>query len=93
MGPDALAGVVDLVEREIMARSGKAIDEIKQQKRHKFMFDKVSTESDAYYSSSRLLDDGIIDPRSTREVVGFCLEIFAQEVIQGNPGFGGVSRM
>ncbi|GAC94354.1 hypothetical protein PHSY_001925 [Pseudozyma hubeiensis SY62] len=93
MGPDALAGVVDMVEREILSRSGKPIDEARQQKRREAMFNKVSTESDAYYASSRMMDDGIIDPRSTRQVVGFCLEIFAQEKIQGNPGFGGVSRM
>jgi 3-methylcrotonyl-CoA carboxylase beta subunit len=34
---------------------------------------KYETEGSAYYSTARLWDDGIIDPRQTREVVGLCL--------------------
>ena len=52
----------------------------------------VEAESDVYYTSSRLLDDGIIDPRHTREVIGFCLAaIYNSEVKGGN--IYGVSRM
>ena len=93
MGPDALSGVMDMVEREIMARSGRAVDEAAQAARNSKVHEKVTRESDAYYSSSRLMDEGIIDPRDTRSVVAFCLEVFAQERIQGNPGFAGISRM
>ncbi len=28
-------------------------------------------QSDAFYTSGRMLDDGIIDPRDTRKVLGF----------------------
>lgn len=34
-------------------------------------FDK---QSDAFYSSGRMLDDGLIDPRDTRKVLGFVLQ-------------------
>jgi geranyl-CoA carboxylase beta subunit len=34
-------------------------------------FDK---QSDAFYTSGRMLDDGIIDPRNTRKVLGFVLQ-------------------
>ena len=34
-------------------------------------FDK---QSDAYYYSGRMLDDGLIDPRDTRKVLGFVLQ-------------------
>jgi geranyl-CoA carboxylase beta subunit len=34
-------------------------------------FDK---QSDAFYTSGRLLDDGLIDPRDTRKVLGFVLQ-------------------
>ncbi|MDH4467216.1 MAG: carboxyl transferase domain-containing protein [Bacteriovoracaceae bacterium] len=34
---------------------------------------KYETEGSAYYSTARLWDDGIIDPRKTREVVGLSL--------------------
>jgi len=39
------------------------------------------------------LDDGIIDPRDTRDVLGMCLEIVSTETVRGNEGFRGVSRM
>ena len=53
----------------------------------------VNLQSSAYYTSAHVLDDGIIDPRDTRDVLGMCLEIVAENGIQGNVGFGGVSRL
>lgn len=32
-------------------------------------------QSDPYYATARLWDDGIIEPARTRDVVGLCLEI------------------
>lgn len=81
------------MDRDIASRSGNVIDEVKQQKKTNMLRASVEQECDPYYTSSRLMDDGIIDPRDTRDVVGFCLAIFAQEVVRGNPGFAGVSRM
>ena len=34
------------------------------------LFDK---QSDAFFTSGRLLDDGMIDPRDTRKIIGFCI--------------------
>ena len=50
-------------------------------------------QSTAYYTSAHVLDDGIIDPRLTRDVLGMCLEVVVENGISGNPGFGGVSRL
>jgi hypothetical protein len=33
------------------------------------------SESTAYYCTSRVLDDGILDPRHTRDVLGICLSV------------------
>ena len=33
------------------------------------------TQSDPYYATSRLWDDGIIEPAQTRDVLGLCLAI------------------
>lgn len=70
MGSDALAGVMDIVAREGAARRGKKIDEERQQNMTAMFAAGVEAQSDCYYTSSRLLDDGIIDvshlpPRST----------------------------
>jgi acetyl-CoA carboxylase carboxyltransferase component len=53
----------------------------------------VHLQSTAYYTSAHVLDDGIIDPRITRDVLGMCLEVVLGNGIVGNSGFGGVSRL
>ena len=37
------------------------------------ILEKYETEGSPYYSTARLWDDGIIDPRDTRDVLGLCL--------------------
>ena len=36
-------------------------------------------QSDPYYATARLWDDGIIEPTETREVIGLCLALAAAE--------------
>ena len=36
-------------------------------------------ESSAYYSTARIWDDGVIDPRDTRKIIGRCLSIMANK--------------
>jgi geranyl-CoA carboxylase beta subunit len=36
---------------------------------------RMEGESTALYATARLWDDGLIDPRDTRKVLGFCLSI------------------
>ena len=47
-------------------------DLIKQLDQVKIHFDK---QSNAFYTSGRLLDHGMIDPRDTRKVIGICLSV------------------
>jgi 3-methylcrotonyl-CoA carboxylase beta subunit len=37
------------------------------------------TQSDPYYATSRLWDDGLIDPRDTRDALGLCLALAARQ--------------
>ena len=62
-------------------------------KKQKTFRESVIHDSRAYFTSANLLDDGIIDPRDTRDVLGMCLEIVFNETVKGNEGFRGVSRM
>ena len=73
--------------------NGKDLDEVALKKRTEIFKTSVEHDSTAYYTSAHLLDDGIIDPRDTRDVLGMCLEIVSGEGIRGNEGFRGVSRM
>ena len=59
----------DQREREsISPMSGYELDNFR-----KPILDKYETEGSPYYSTARLWDDGIIDPRDTRDVLGLCL--------------------
>jgi acetyl-CoA carboxylase carboxyltransferase component len=73
--------------------AGKKLDEDALDKRADGFRKNVHLQSTAYYTSAHVLDDGIIDPRDTRDVLGMCLEIVMENGARGNPGFGGVSRL
>lgn len=47
--------------------------------------EQYDTQSDPYYATSRLWDDGLIDPIHTRDVVGLCLALAAR---QDEPALG-----
>lgn len=92
MGPDQLTGVMDLIMREASNRSGKKVDEEMANARKEMFRSLVEQESDVFYTSSRLLDDGVIDPRDTRFVIGICLSVIHSNEVQGGNTYG-VSRM
>ncbi len=74
MGGEQAAITMDQVARASAQRRGKPVDEeaLKaQQERLTAYFD---NQADAFYTSGRLLDQGVIDPRDTRKVIGFALE-------------------
>ena len=50
------------------------------------------TQSDPYYATSRLWDDGLIDPVDTRDALGLCLALAARQD-EPAPGPGVVYRM
>ena len=50
------------------------------------------TQSDPYYATSRLWDDGLIDPVDTRDALGLCLALAARQD-EPAPGPGLVYRM
>jgi acetyl-CoA carboxylase carboxyltransferase component len=73
--------------------SGKKLDEKALEKRASGFKSTTHLQSTAYYTSAHVLDDGIIDPRDTRDVLGMCLEMITENGVKGNPSFGGVSRL
>ena len=52
----------------------------------------IESESLPLFLSGRLYDDGIIDPRDTRTVLGMCLSVIDNQPIEGTRGYG-VFRM
>lgn len=53
---------------------------------------KIEEESDAFYTSSRMIDDGVIDPRDTRDILGMCLSVIYNGDICGGD-LRGISRL
>ena len=55
--------------------------------------EQIEKESYAFFATARLWDDGIIDPRDTRTVLGICLSAVHSNAIEGSDGGYGVFRM
>ena len=92
MGPDQLAGVLDIVLREAAERSGTQVNEEFANNQKEMMKSMVNNTSDVYYTSSRCIDDGVIDPRDTRSILAICLSVIYNTVVAGGNLYG-VSRM
>jgi acetyl-CoA carboxylase carboxyltransferase component len=69
MGPDQLAGVMEQIER------GKSLIEEQTNEKVNAFKTQARKDSESYATSGMLIDDGIIDPRDTRDILGMCLEI------------------
>ena len=75
MGGQQAALTMENVMSRAAIRKGNKInkkDLIKKLDQVKIHFDK---QCNAFYTSGRLLDHGMIDPRDTRKVIGICLSV------------------
>jgi len=92
MGPKQIAGVMSLVRRGQAARKGIEFDEEADAKITESVEHYHELASLAVFASGRVSDDGIIDPRDTRDVIGMSLSICHNNDVEGAEGFG-VFRM
>jgi acyl-CoA carboxylase subunit beta len=75
MGPAQLAGVLSIVGRQAAAARGEPYDENADAAMRKMVEEQIEAESQAFFLSGRIYDDGVIDPRDTRSVLGMCLSV------------------
>jgi len=73
MGGRQAANVLATIKRANKDRLGIKWSAEKEEAFKEPIFNKYENESRAYFSSARLWDDGIIDPRQTRQVLGLAL--------------------
>ncbi|WP_285484101.1 acyl-CoA carboxylase subunit beta [Amycolatopsis sp. NBRC 101858] len=92
MGAPQLAGVMSIVGRASAASQGKPFDEDADRARTAAIESQIDTESHAFAVTARLYDDGIVDPRDTRDVLGMSLSAVHSNRVEGRRGFG-VFRM
>jgi acetyl-CoA carboxylase carboxyltransferase component len=92
MGPEQLAGVMSIVARQSAAAAGREFDEAADARSRAELEARIEAESLAPYLSGQLYDDGVIDPRDTRTVLGMALSVCHSNTVAGTRGFG-VFRM
>jgi len=92
MGGPQAADVLTTVKQDQREREGKAAMEGEELESFRApILEKYETEGSPYYSTARIWDDGIIDPRDTRDVLGLCIAT-SQNAKLPNDRFG-VFRM
>jgi 3-methylcrotonyl-CoA carboxylase beta subunit len=94
MGAEQAAGVLGIIQEEAARRKGEEPN-LEQIEQMKFMVKyKFEQESDPYYGTARLWDDGLIDPRDTRQAltIGLSMSYNRDWVSEGAPRYG-VFRM
>jgi acetyl-CoA carboxylase carboxyltransferase component len=92
MGPAQLAGVLSIVARAAAESKGKPYDEEADAGLRAFVEQQVEEQSLPFFLSGMVYDDGVIDPRDTRTVLGICLSVIANQPVEGTDRFG-VFRM
>jgi len=92
MGPQQLAGVMSIVGRQAAEAAGRSWDAEQDALARRMIEEQIERESSAFFATARLWDDGIIDPRDTRTVLGIALSACHSAEVRGAETFG-VFRM
>ncbi len=87
MGGEQAANVLVTVKQDQLKEAGKAMNHDEVETTKAAILKKYETEGNAYYSTSRLWDDGIIDPVDTRNILGLCIETSLNRKFE-KPAFG-----
>lgn len=94
MGGQQAALTMDQITRASAERRGTPLNEEALARQKDRLVAHFDGQSDAFHTSGKMLDQGIIDPRDTRRVLGFALETCAEarrRTVQ--PNSFGVARM
>ena len=88
MGPAQLAGVLSIVARAAAEAKGQPYDDEADRGMREFVEQSVEEQSLPHFLSGMLYDDGVIDPRDTRTVLGICLSVIDNKPFTGAGGYG-----
>jgi acetyl-CoA carboxylase carboxyltransferase component len=88
MGPAQLAGVLSIVSRQSAEARGLPFDEEADKAMREMVEAQIESESLALANTGRVYDDGILDPRDTRHVLGMCLSVVHNAPVEGARGYG-----
>ena len=88
MGPKQMAGVMTIVGKAAAERRGKKFDEEADAKRAAVAEHWAEERSKGLFATSRVSDDGMIDPRDTRTIVAIALSACHSNEVKGTKEFG-----
>jgi acetyl-CoA carboxylase carboxyltransferase component len=88
MGPKQIAGVMSQVRRAQAERQGNDFDEEEDAKIVAMVEEAQEKGSLALAATGAVSDDGIIDPRDTRTVLGICLSVVRRRPVEGATSYG-----
>ena len=91
MGGEQAAGVLATVKRDGIERSGGTWSEDEEAEFKRPTLEMFERQSHPLYASARLWDDGIVDPRKSREVLGLSLSATLNAPVE--PTRFGIFRM
>ncbi|MGI8633230.1 MAG: acyl-CoA carboxylase subunit beta [Solirubrobacterales bacterium] len=92
MGPKQLGGVLEIVGRAAAERRGITVDEEVVREAREGVEQQIERESDAFFATGQMWDDGLIDPRDSRTALGLSLSACHGAEVAGSRSFG-VFRM
>ncbi|MFP4312036.1 MAG: acyl-CoA carboxylase subunit beta [Nitriliruptoraceae bacterium] len=92
MGPQQLAGVLSIVAKAAAINRGETWDDAQDQAVRTMVETQIEAESNALFATGQGWDDGVIDPRDTRHVLGLALSAVHSAEVAGGDAFG-VFRM
>ena len=94
MGGEQAAKTMEQVMISSAERKGTNIDETKLKSKLTEITEKYNSQSDAFVTSGRGLDYGLINPTDTRKILGFLLETFWESKHRATkPNSFGIARM
>ncbi|MEM9936578.1 MAG: carboxyl transferase domain-containing protein, partial [Bacteroidota bacterium] len=88
MGSKQLAGVMRIIQKASAKAKGIPYDEQQAQMMEAMLVAEAESKSSSWHATSELWDDGIIDPRETRNYMGFALTVLYNQKIKGSSSYG-----
>jgi geranyl-CoA carboxylase beta subunit len=94
MGGEQAARVMSIIAEDRAARDGTPLESDKLEMGRKMIVSQFDRESTALFATARLWDDGLIDPRESRNVLGLLLSICREARLRPlSPNTFGVARL
>jgi len=88
MGGKQLGGVLEIISRQKAEKRGEEVDETRLAAAKMMLEAAIDKESDPFFASARCWDDGVIDPRQTREVLAMSLSAIHSGQVGGTNAWG-----